>query len=84
MLEAEDDEDVACTVEDTEAIGRSRSLGQRDGRKGGQSTRTEMMTLSSGALCRPRGERYSESKRLRHHLFQAPRIYKPTRSAEQA
>jgi hypothetical protein len=36
MLEAEDDEDVACTVEDTEAIGRSRSFSQRDGRKGGQ------------------------------------------------
>ena len=35
MLEVEDVEDVACTVEDMEAMGRSRSLVQRGWREGG-------------------------------------------------
>ena len=46
MLEVENVEDVACRIEDMEAMGRSRSLVQR-GWRGDKSTKTETMALSS-------------------------------------
>jgi hypothetical protein len=69
MLEVEDAEDVACTVDDMGTADRSRSLDQRGWSEGRGYKSMRITVLVAGGARLWTGPR----ERLRHCLFQAIR-----------